>query len=347
MGKQKRTVWAYSSQGVLDEKTSEAIAMACLHQLRSKPRQHLTDQDINELLVMEEVESMKDPRFWHVNSCYNCLRRYWKTNSLNQAMKKKSQITGVEVKPENYGSQGLIEIWDGLVNWEKRREGENGFLVRQLQAHDVCYIFDACLGDGCDSIYLIRQGFHVTSNEIDVSFMAKAFENANQADVLLRVTALDWCELDTKIPEGYFDSVTCLGNSFTYLFTEESRLRALKQFKRILKDDGILIVDERNYQYMLDNRQAILDGNFQYSGQYVYCGDRVHGRPIVITDQEVKMEYTDSMTGEKYYLTFYPFKRGELKNLLEKAGFKSVSQFSDYQAGENPYADFHQYVAQK
>ena len=88
-------------------------------------------------------------------------------------------------------------------------------------------------------------------------------------------------------------------------------------------------------------------GDFQYSGKYVYCGDKVHGKPVEISDSRVKMEYTDERTGKKGYLILYPFKRGEMKNLLAKTRFASIEQFSDYNVGKNHSADFYQYVCIK
>lgn len=248
---------------------------------------------------------------------------------------------------ENYNSQTLVSMWREFIDWEKRRKGEDNFLVKQFQAHSVKKIFDASVGDGCDSIYLLKQGFDVTSNDLDETFIAKALENAEVEHVQLKVTRLDWRKLDSELAQESFDAVVLLGNSLTYLFDEKDQLEALRQFKRLLRSGGVLVIDERNYQYMLDNREKILQGDFHYSGNYVYCGDKVHGKPIEISDERVKMEYTDERTGEKGYLVLYPFQRGEMKNLLAKTEFASIEQFSDYKPGENRDADFYQYVCIK
>lgn len=248
---------------------------------------------------------------------------------------------------ENYNSQNLVEIWREFIDWDKRRVGEDGFLTKNLRQNNVKKVFDSSLGDGCDSIYLLKEGFDVTSNEIDNVFLNKARQNALSEEIELNLTYLDWRNLDKELQEGSFDAVICLGNSLTYLFKEKDQLQALEQFKKILRKGGVLIVDGRNYQYILDNKDEILKGNFKYSGDYVYCGDKVHGTPIAIADKKVRIEYKHSETDKKGYLTLYPFKRGELKGLLERAGFSSIKQFSDYKEGENPEADFYQYICIK
>lgn len=239
-------------------------------------------------------------------------------------------------------------MWTDFVNWKKRRKGENGFLLKKLKQHKSKVLFDACLGDGADSVYLIKNGFTVTSNDLDKLFIQKAKQNAKKHFVKLNATSYDWRRLDKHFPQNSFDAVLCLGNSLTYLFTKNDQLKALKNFKKILRPGGVLIIDERNYQYMLDKREEILNSQkFKYSGKYVYCGDKVHGKPVAISDKNVRMEYTDEKTGKKGYLTLYPFKRRELLILLKKAGFSKIEQYSDYQKRYNISADFYQYMALK
>jgi SAM-dependent methyltransferase len=238
-------------------------------------------------------------------------------------------------------------LWKDFIDWERRRKGEDNFLKDQLEKHNVKTIFDASLGDGCDSIYLLKQGFTVTSNDIDEVFIRKAFQNAKNENVHLKVTKLDWRNLDNELAEESFDAVILLGNSLTHLLSKKDQAQALDQFNKLLKMAGVLIIDERNYQYMLDSRDEILQGNFQYSGKYVYCGARVKGTPVEITDSQVKMVYKDVQNGMNGELIMYPFKRGEMKSLLTNAGFTSIEQFSDYKSEENTRADFYQYVCVK
>lgn len=248
----------------------------------------------------------------------------------------------------NYSSKILVEMWGDFINWEKRRKGEGGFLLKTLKKYKCKKIFDACLGDGADTIYLLKNGLDVTSNDLDKIFIKKAHSNAKKNDVSLKVTSFDWRNLNKHLKKESFDAVICLGNSLTYLFTKNDQLKALKNFLAIIKTGGILFVDERNYQYFLDKKEEILrEGKFRYSGKYVYSGDKVHGKPIEITNKKVKMEYTDERNGKKGYLLVYPFKRNELFNLLKEAGFSKIGQFSDYKKGLNSEADYYHYVCVK
>ncbi len=245
-------------------------------------------------------------------------------------------------------SKALAEVWGDYVDWDKRRLGENGFLISTLKRFNCREVFDAGLGDGADSIYLLRNGFEVTSNELDRHFILKAEENSEKHDIRLKITEYDWADLDKHFQENDFGAVVCFGNSLTHIFGRDNQLRVLRNFYRILKKGGILIADERNFQYILDKKDEIVNGGrFRYTGKYVYCGDKVHGRPVEVSDDRVCFEIENERTGDKWHFLIYPFKRGELLSLLKEAGFSKVEQYSDYRRGYNPDADFHQYVCVK
>ncbi|MEK6954432.1 MAG: class I SAM-dependent methyltransferase [Candidatus Micrarchaeota archaeon] len=246
--------------------------------------------------------------------------------------------------PENFNSEQLVKLWADFIDWGKRRAGEGGFLIRTLKKHGCTKVLDGALGDGCDSIYLLKEGFDVTSNEFDEEFIRKALLNSKMQKVRLELTRLDWREMGENLPRASFDAVLVLGNSLTYLFSKKDQLRALANFRAILKKGGILIIDERNYDYILRNREEILKGDFKYSGRAVYCGKKVHARPILISDNKVKMRY-EHENGSVGHLTMYPFKKGELRGLLKEGGFRVLEEYLDYGRGIRGNADFYTYVA--
>ncbi len=61
----------------------------------------------------------------------------------------------------------------------------------------------------------------------------------------------DWRWLNRDV-HGEYDAIICLGNSFTHLFSERDRRKALAEFYAMLKHDGVLIIDQRNYDSLLD-----------------------------------------------------------------------------------------------
>ncbi|MBS3068140.1 class I SAM-dependent methyltransferase [Candidatus Micrarchaeota archaeon] len=247
----------------------------------------------------------------------------------------------------NLRQSDLVSMWDDFIDWPARRAAEKGFFERAFEKRWITRVFDACCGTGCDSIHLIKQGLQVTSNEVDSVFRKKARENAERNGVRLKLTAHDW--RDIKLEDTSFDAVICLGNSLCYLFGHVDRIKALSEFRRLLRTRGILIIDERNFQRIFDNKDTILADPRSYTVTHVYCGKEVIGYPTEIKNDRIVMEYLDLRNGKTAHLVLYPFKQGELRQLLIDAGFRPerISTFSDYEQGVNPNADFYQYVCVK
>ncbi len=247
--------------------------------------------------------------------------------------------------PTSYNPAALAEMWTDFVDWEKRRQGEAGFLVRLLRRHGCRKLLDASLGDGCDSIYLLQLGFDVSSNEIDSLYLQKGLLNAQRNGVRLDVSSVDWREFGQKMPADAFDAVFLLGNSLTLLFSKADRLASLKGFLHVLRPGGLLLVDQRNYQNMLDNPVDSVR-SFRYSKRYVYCGDDVEAVPVRVLSKKVTFRYRH-VNGLEALLDLYPFRKGELPALMTEAGFQGTDEYSDFKQGYDYGSDFHQYVGFK
>ena len=251
---------------------------------------------------------------------------------------------------DNHKEYKLVTFEDityDFINPEKRRKGEGGFLIKQLKEHNCKKVFESSLGLGIDGVYLHKNKFEVIGNDLNNYAIEKAKEYMKIECVNMKITTYDWRELTKNIKNNSFCAVLCLGNSLTCLFKKLDQLKALKNFYNILRKEGILIIDERNYQYILDNKEEILKGKFKYSGKYVFCGENVHASPVEISENKIKMQYLDDKNKKKVYLYLYSFKKNELFNLLKETGFMNIKRFSDYKEGYNKDADFYQYICVK
>lgn len=246
----------------------------------------------------------------------------------------------------NYNSKNFVNSFDDFIDWEKRREGENGFLVNTLMRYHAKSVLDAGMGTACDAIYLAKEGFKVTGNEVDNAFYKKALQNAKREKASFEVVQYDWRVLSEKLGENRFDAVLLLGNSLAYIYEREEQVRAVNNFLKILKPSGILLIDERNYPYIMSHKEEILNKKSVASDRYVYCGTKTEVHPTSIEENKIVFEYIHN---NKQYslLALYPFKKGEMLEIIKAAGFLSVQQYSDYKPGYNENADFFQYVAVK
>lgn len=147
--------------------------------------------------------------------------------------------------------RSFVGKWDQLISWDLRAQSEGNFFIDILKDHGVKRVLDVATGTGFHSVRLLQAGFDVVSADGNPEMLAKAFENGRRHGLILRTIRADWRWLSRDIHEQ-FDAVICLGNSFTHLFVEKDRRKALAEFYSMLNHDGILILDQRNYDTILD-----------------------------------------------------------------------------------------------
>ena len=94
--------------------------------------------------------------------------------------------------------------------------------------------------------------------------------------VTLKDTAcVEWQKLPERFGEKAFDAIICLGNSLTHLFDHETRRDAVDAMYRALKPGGVIVIDHRNYDRMLDK-------GYSTKHSYYYTGGSVHVAPAVL-----------------------------------------------------------------
>ena len=218
--------------------------------------------------------------------------------------------------------ESFVDKWDDLIDWDGRTEAEGEFFIEKLREHGCKKVLDVATGTGFHSVQLLRAGFEVTSADGSPEMLAKAFENARRQGYILRTVQADWRWLNRDIHDLY-DAVICLGNSFTHLHDENDRRKTLAEYYATLRHDGILILDQRNYD-------ALLDHQVQPSHNYYYCGDSVKAEPEHVDDSLARFKYTFADGGE-FHLNMFPLRKAYVQRLMKEVGFQAVTTFGDFQ----------------
>ena len=235
--------------------------------------------------------------------------------------------------------QTFVERWDEVIDWQSRAEGEGQFFIDLLNKHQKHKVLDVATGTGFHSVGLLDAGFNVTSADGNGQMLVKAFDNAKDHGHILQSVHADWRWLNRDV-DCKFDAVICLGNSFTHLFDESDRRRCLAEFYAALKHDGVLIIDQRNYDEILDN-------GFSSKHKYYYCGDKVTAEPIHIDDGLARFEYAFE-DGTKHHLNMFPLRKNYMRDLLKESGFQTVETYGDFQETyHEDTPDFYVHVAHK
>ncbi len=235
--------------------------------------------------------------------------------------------------------KSFVEKWDELIDWDNRAESEGDFFIRTLKDRGARRILDVATGTGFHSVRLLEAGFEVTSADGSPAMLAKAFDNARARGHILHTVQADWRFLNRDI-HGEYDAIICLGNSFTHLFHERDRRKALAEYYAMLKHDGVLVIDQRNYD-------SILDHGFASKHQYYYCGDNVVAEPEHVDEGLARFRYSFP-DKSVYHLNMFPLRKDYLRRLMHEVGFQRVETYGDFQETykeEEP--DFFIHVAEK
>ena len=186
---------------------------------------------------------------------------------------------------------------------------------------------------------LKKAGFQVTSVDGSPIMLAKAFENARKRGYILQTIHADWRWLNRDVHD-YYDAVICLGNSFTHLFDENDRRKSLAEYYATLRHDGTLILDQRNYD-------AILDFQTEPTHNYYYCGEGVTATPEHVDESLARFCYTFS-DQSKYHLNMFPLRKTYMQNLMKQVGFQTVTTYGDFQETyRKKEPDFFIHIAEK
>ena len=210
--------------------------------------------------------------------------------------------------------------WDELVGWEKRSEENIMFIVKLLEKFNCNDILDVALGTGFHAISLLGLDFSVTGVDISQAMINIAKQNSIKHSVRLNVICSDWVNIQSKLHKK-FDCIICLGNSFACENDKNKRKLSIENWSKLLNDNGIIIVDRRNYELLLKGDDII-------SSRKLYFGKSVKIVPKKITSCETIFHYSFS-DGKTFKLQMYPILDNEIKSLFMHTGFSLVETYGD------------------
>ena len=197
-----------------------------------------------------------------------------------------------------------------------------------LEKFEVKTILDCSCGDGLQAIELAKLGYAVDGGDISVNMLKKAAEYAEKENVAINFRQVDFRELEKKITKTY-DCVLSWGNSIPHLMTADDIKKAVRSIYNRLNADGIAIVEMRNYDEMLANKNRFLPmrindvkDRFRYSILYVfdYFPDFVRFNIVyLIENLETSEKYM-----EQESVDYNPIKRADFIEYLKEAGFVKV-----------------------
>ena len=236
---------------------------------------------------------------------------------------------------------GLGQDYDLMVSWEERLSREDAFFRRVFDENKVRDVLDAACGTGMHAVAFARAGRECTGADLCPVMVEKARQNARDAGVTVRFEVAGFGELERGVG-GTFDAVTCLGNSLPHLLDDASLRTCLSDFAGLLRTGGCLVIQNRNYDRLLRERQRFmpLASRTDAEGETLFLRISAYGSAH---DSDESLEFIlvvlkkrgGTWTQTVQSTPLRALRRSTLESELARAGFSTVHVYGSY-----GFADF-------
>lgn len=233
----------------------------------------------------------------------------------------------------------FAEQWDRLVGWDARTRSEGTFFVDLLLAAKVNRVLDAATGSGFHAVKLAEAGLDVTATDGAKDMVEAARKNVEERGLSVRCEVADWRELKSVVGGG-FDAVICLGNSLSHIFNAKDMDETMRGFREVLNPGGLLVLDQRNYD-------VVLDGTLTTHRQSYCCvGKGTSVELEKLSDERVRIVYTLAEANLSHSIETFPWRRAAIQGALQRGGFEDLRIFGDFKENFDPATvDFVVHVA--
>lgn len=244
--------------------------------------------------------------------------------------------TGVK---DQYADGNAAQLWELYIGDKSHRTNVyRKFITEQLRSRNCVTILDVACGTGIDSIMLLEEGFSMTSVDLSDKMLKYALKTRwsrrkEKAFDEWVIEEANWLTLEEDLhTHDSFDGVICLGNSFAHLPDDDrdhsAHRHALANFARMVKPGGVLVIDHRNYDYILKHGTAP-SRNIYYNSEHIESIVTslviTNGSPVLVTLDYVMTLDPDSEkrllseNQRKFRLSYYPHCVKKFTELLNEA----------------------------
>lgn len=198
---------------------------------------------------------------------------------------------------------------------------------------ETMHVIDSACGNGVQATALALCGYKVTATDISGEMVQLANQLAHNHGATLSTDKKAWDELPIKYKNS-FDIVFCTGNSIVHSPNANIRANNLNSLKQLLKVDGTLVIETRNWEkVLLENKHFTVYDKLSYQDkEYVplyhwILTDMEQESNVEIIIQEIGAN--NHVTLYKSELTFTPFTHQSLLHMLENMGLRVVKDTYD------------------
>ena len=228
--------------------------------------------------------------------------------------------------------------YDRFVNWSGRLALELPWIEEQLQQAPQTgaaprEVLDAACGTGMHVIALAQRGYAATGADLSAAMVERARHNALAAGVQARFEAAGFGGLRQTFGPERFDAVICLGNSLPHVLSPGKLSEALEDFAACLRPDGLLIVQNRNFDAVMSHRERWMEPQAHREGSQEWIFVRFYDFDpdglITFNILTLKREEPGGWTQQAVATRLRPLPQAELITALTGAGFTDLTSYGN------------------
>ena len=226
----------------------------------------------------------------------------------------------------------IFPDWDASM---ARQAAALDGVVRDRLGAGPHQVLDCSCGIGTQAIGLAGVGHQVIGSDLSPAAVARAAVEAAARGLRLPVTVADMRALPFRA--AAFDVVVCADNSLAHLLTADDVGTALAGMRRVLREDGLLMISIRDYDELRATRPTSTPPQLSSTAE---------GRVITFQlwhwhedDERYDQEYFqllpvyDGWEVRVRHVTSWALTRGQLSAAVADAGFTDVSWHAPESSG--------------
>lgn len=230
-----------------------------------------------------------------------------------------------------FSHQDYLDIFEDMTG-DDRTQKELNFCEKVLDWVPEETVLDAPCGAGRHVFELAKRGFHLTGLDVSDYLLSLA---QNQAKDLAAYTYQPRFVrgLLQKLPfdNGSFHYIVCLFSSFGYGETEDENLQIMREFFRVLRPGGKIVIDVMNRHFIVPRLNRVFFS--EHKGLKVK-----EERSVTDNGRRLNNQFTVTDGGQEKRVYLYRpwlFNGWEISWMASQAGFKQVKVYGNFAA--EPY----------
>ncbi len=202
-------------------------------------------------------------------------------------------------------------------------------IAEQQRKAKIKRLLDVGCGTGALALTLSILGVKVVGVDVNKHMIEQARLKSETLGSTPEFFVQDMLDLEDNLAGMTFDVITCLGNTLVHLTGPQEIQHALKQFARLLDQNGSMVIQIVNYDKIFNEKIMELP-RIEAEGitfERFYSWDEEADEVVFRT----RLNTPDTPTAIEQETILYPLKKDELSSMLEDLGFADQHWYSSFQ----------------